>query len=124
MHDSYLHQGSGLHRHAAQSAPRVVTMASHGDRQSELPLLNDLCTAWTALGYSVVVLDATMAESDSFPALQQLLDSSCHTGAADTNHSMWPIFPAALGLGSLCRPAQGLAFCRSAPQPLSPVFRA
>ena len=90
MLDAFLHQGSGLRAHAAQSAPRIVAMASHGDRQSELPLLSDLCTAWTDLGYLVVVLDATVAESDNLPGLQQMLGSSGQTHTADAIQAIWP----------------------------------
>jgi hypothetical protein len=123
MLDAFLHQGSGLRVHAAQSVPRIVAMASHGDRQSELPLLSDLCTAWTDMGYLVVVLDATMAESDNFPGLQQLLGSCGHTHAAEATHAIWPIFPAALGLEHLRLKDEDMAGDRSPLQHLGSVFR-
>jgi len=104
MLEACLTQGAGLHALALrQAAPRVVAMASHGDRPSELPLLCSLCTTWTELGYSVVVLDATMAESASDPGLQQWMDdSACHTGASGQYPMSWPIVPSALGLEQLC----------------------
>jgi hypothetical protein len=123
MLEAYVNQASGLRVHATSSAPRVVAMASHGDRSSELPLLNDLCTAWTALGYAVVVLDATMAESGSDPGLQQLLESCCHAGQAEGNHSTWPILPAALGFEQLCLTEPAMSGSKSALQHLGSVFR-
>jgi len=123
MLDVFLHQGSGLRAHAAQSAPRIVAMASHGDRQSELPLLSDLCTAWTDLGYLVVVLDATVAESDNFPGLRQLLGSGGHTHAADESHAIWPIVPAALGLEHLRLNDVDMAGDKSPLQHLGSVFK-
>lgn len=101
MLESCLTQGTGLHALAAKAMPRMVAMASHGDRQNELPLLCALCTAWTEQGYPVVVLDATAEESDVVPGLQQILESACHTGSSDPSHSLWPILPAMKGLEQL-----------------------
>jgi hypothetical protein len=103
MLETGFHQGAGLQGLAAHTAPRLVAMASHGDRASELPLLWDLCAAWTELGYPVVVLDATHSETPQQPGLQQLLDPQCRTEelpreAADM---AWPIHPAGLGLRQL-----------------------
>jgi hypothetical protein len=123
MLEAYVNQASGLRVHATSSAPRVVVMASHGDRPSELPLLNDLCTAWTALDYAVVVLDATMAESDDFPGFQQLLESSRQAGLADGNHSIWPILPAASGFEHLCQNEAAMAGGEPPLQHLGRVFR-
>jgi hypothetical protein len=83
----------------------MVVLASHDDRPSELPLLCSLCTAWTELGYPVVVLDATQAESEHAPGLRQLLESDGKPTEI-TNHaqSNWPILPAATGLAQLCKP--------------------
>lgn len=125
MLEACLTQGAGLHALAAQPAPRVVAMASHGDRESELPLLCSLCTAWTDLGYPVIVLDATMVESDSNPGLQQLMDdpTTSHSRASAPYHSTWPIFPAALGLEQLCQGTQVAEGGRSRLQPLARLFR-
>jgi hypothetical protein len=98
-------------------------MASHGARHSELPLLCNLCTAWTDLGYSVVVLDATTAESDNEPGLQHLMDPKGHTGARDHYHTTWPIFPAALGLAQLCQTPHEAEGSRSRLQHLGHLFR-
>lgn len=124
MLEACLNQGAGLHALAAQPAPRVVAMASHGDRQSELPLLCSLCTTWTDLGYPVLVLDATMAESDSGPGLQQLMDDpACHTGACGQDQASWPIIPAALGLEQLCLGTPRAGGGKSRLQLLGRLFR-
>lgn len=98
-----LHQGAGLQGLAPQTAPRLVVMASHGDRASELPLLWDLCGAWTELGYPVAVLDATHSESPQQPGLLQLLDPHCRTEdlPCETADMAWSIYPAAQGLRQL-----------------------
>lgn len=103
MLETGFHQGAGLQGLASHTAPRLVAMASHGDRPSELPLLWDLCAAWTELGYPVVVLDATHNETPQQPGLQQLLAPECRSEeppreAADM---AWPIYPAGLGLRQL-----------------------
>jgi hypothetical protein len=124
MLEACLTQGAGLHALTAQPASRVVAMASHGDRPSELPLLCSLCTTWTDLGYSVLVLDATVAESDRSPGLQQLMaDPTNHTGAGGPYQASWPIVPAALGLEQLCLGAQEVDGGGSRLQPLGRLFR-
>lgn len=123
MLEAYVNQASGLRVQATVPAPRIVMMASHGDRPSELPLLNDLCTTWTVLGYAVVVLDATMAETDNDPGLQQLLASSRHAGLAGGNHSVWPILPAASGFEQLCLNEAAMTGGESPLQLLGNVFR-
>ena len=103
MLETGIHQGMGLQGLAPQSAPRLVVMASHGDRDSELPLLWDLCAAWTDLGYTVVVLDATQAEMPHRPGLLQLMDP--RNQAEDMPHDRqdmhWSIYPAAKGMRQL-----------------------
>jgi hypothetical protein len=124
MLEACLTQGAGLHTLAVPPGPRVVAMASHGDRHSELPLLCSLCTTWTELGYPVVVLDATLAESDSGPGLQQLMnDPACHTETCAQLHASWPIVPAALGLQQLCLETRGTGGGASRLQPLGRLFQ-
>lgn len=103
MLETGFHQGAGLQGLASHTAPRLVAMASHGDRASELPLLWDLCAAWTELGYPVVVLDATHSETPQQPGLQQLLDprSRSEELPRETADMAWPIYPAGLGLRQL-----------------------
>lgn len=125
MLEACLTQGAGLHALALrQPAPRVVAMASHGDRPSELPLLCSLCTIWTELGYSVVVLDATMAESAGDPGLRQWMDDpACHASACGQYPASWPIVPSAVGLEQLCLGAQDAGEGRSRLQHLGRLFR-
>jgi hypothetical protein len=104
MLDTDSHQAAGLAALAAEHAPRIVALASHGDRRSELPLLMQLCAAWTALGYPVAVLDAHMRESDAQPGLQQLLTDSDELSHLGQGPEDWPIVPAALGLTALGTP--------------------
>lgn len=104
MLDTDSHQAAGLAAMAASHAPRIVALASHGDRRSELPLLLQLCATWTALDYPVLVLDAHVRETEQAPGLQQLLldsDELSHLGQGPDD---WPIVPAALGLTALGTP--------------------
>jgi hypothetical protein len=93
-------QAAGLASLAVESAPRLVALAGHEDATSELPLLMQLCAAWTSLNYPLVVLDAHVQETDDAPGLLQLLHGD-EASAAEllTGHvNAWPIIPAALGL--------------------------
>lgn len=98
------HQAAGLAAMAAEHAPRIVALASHGDRRSELPLLWQLCAAWTALDYPLVVLDGHVRETDRQPGLQQLLTDSDEPAPLGQAGADWPIVPAALGLTALGTP--------------------
>ena len=73
MLDTALHQAAGLSVLGADNTPRIAAVVSHGEPGSEQVLLWQLCLAWVALGYQVVVLDATQQESESCPGLLQLL---------------------------------------------------
>jgi hypothetical protein len=102
-------QGAGLQGLAAQTVPRLAVMASHDDRPSELPLLWNLCAAWSELGYTVVVLDATQTESQASPGLLQLLDPATRAEDMPRDDDLtmaWSIYPAAAGLRALCANAQ------------------
>ena len=108
MLDACVTQGAGLQGLSTQASPRLVVMASHDDRPSELPLLWSLCSAWSELGYFAVVLDATQSESANNPGLQQLLAPSSRP--EDMPHeamdTVWSIYPAAIGLHQLCAASQ------------------
>jgi hypothetical protein len=110
MHDMPLNQAVGLLGLAAPEVPQLLAVVAHGDARSEQPLLWQLSSALTELGYGVTVLDATMAESDHNPGLQQLLDYQFGHGTAESDGPSWNVLPAALGLQSLCalgaKPAQ------------------
>lgn len=109
MLDACVTQGAGLQGLSTQAAPRLVVMASHDDRPSELPLLWSLCAAWSDLGYPVVVLDATQVESPANPGLQQLIAprSRPEDMPHDAMDTAWSIYPAATGLRQLCAASQG-----------------
>jgi len=101
MLDAGRHQGFSLRSMALEALPQVVAMASHGDQQGELPLLWDLCSTYTGLGYQVAVVDATTAESEDNPGLAQLLDHAYWPAGDGCDHPAWPVLPAALGLKRL-----------------------
>ncbi len=104
MLDTDTHQAAGLGAFAADCVPRIVALASHGDRRSELPLLWQLCSAWSALDYPLVVLDAHVRETAQQPGLQQLLLDSDEPARVVRGDGDWPIVPAALGLTALGTP--------------------
>ena len=101
MLDTSLHQTTGLHELFIQPAQHVIVMASNGDWNGELPLLWNLCSAWSSMGYTLAVLDATTTESDNNPGLQQLMDNMQIPAGDAQAHVNWAIFPAALGLAQL-----------------------
>lgn len=102
MHDIE-NQAAGLAGLAVESSPRIVALAGHEDAQSELPLLMQLCAAWTNLDYPLVVLDAHVQETDDAPGLLQLLrgDEDFSASLLTNAAAAWPIVPAALGLEQL-----------------------
>lgn len=104
LDSSPLHQAAGLAALAAEQTPRIVALASHGDARSELPLLWQLCAAWTALDYPLVVLDGHVRETERQSGLQQLLTDSEAPPPLGQAGSEWPIVPAALGLTALGTP--------------------
>lgn len=108
MPDLPLNQAAGLLGLARPAGAQLLAMVSHGDDKSELPLLWRICCAMTELGYAVTVLDATKAETDTNPGLQQLLDYRFGYGvsgfdALQTEATDWTIVPSAQGVQSLCQ---------------------
>ncbi|RFO95041.1 hypothetical protein DIC66_20485 [Rhodoferax lacus] len=104
MHDVPLNQAVGLLGLAAPLAPQLLAVVSHGDARTEQPLLWQLSSALSELGYSVTVLDATMSETVNNPGLQQLLDYQFGHSALEDDGPAWNVLPAAMGLQSLCAP--------------------
>lgn len=96
-------QAAGLAALAVESSPRIVALAGHEDARSELPLLMQLCAAWTNLDYPLVVLDAHVTETDQVPGLSQLLrgDEDFSAAVLSNSATAWPIVPAAQGLEQL-----------------------
>jgi len=100
------HQAAGLVALtplAAHRLPRLGALTAHGDSVSELPLLWQLCTTWTALDYPIVVLDACARESEATPGLLQLLQGEQECADLVHGPARWPVLPAARGLAWLCR---------------------
>jgi hypothetical protein len=96
------HQAAGLLTLARSHAPKLMAMVSHGDEQSELPLLWRLCSSLVDFGYAVTVLDATTRESENNPGLEQLLEYTYWPGETHHETPEWTVMPAAMGLQSLC----------------------
>lgn len=112
MHDLPLNQAVGLLGLAATPAAQLLAVVAHGDARTEQPLLWQLSSTLCELGYSVSVLDATVAETPDNPGLLQLLDYAFGSTAADADGPAWNVLPAALGLQALCalqaKPAHSL----------------
>ena len=106
MHETPQHPAMGLGSLARAHSARLVAMVSHGDEETELPLLWRLCLTWVKLGYPVTVLDAGIVESADRPGLAQLLDCPYSTSSGNQDATAWSVLPAATGLHSL-RPAAG-----------------
>jgi hypothetical protein len=102
MLDTYFNQATGLTGISLQAKQHVIAIASHGDWDSEMPLLWNLCSAWSGMSYPIVILDATALESDDNPGLQQLLGRSRRSVTEAHNPSNWTILPSARGLEQLC----------------------
>lgn len=96
-----LNQAAGLHALAGPSGAQLITLVSHGDHKTELPILWQMCSALTGMGYSVAVLDGTQAETTLHPGLLELLDYRFGFAADDTDAAGWTTIPSALGLQNL-----------------------
>jgi len=107
MLESCLDQGAGLRLQMPQSAPRLAALVGHGDTDTELPLLWQLCDAMRALGYRVAVLDVSADEDFESPGLRGLLDGSLSTDDDDLDIAghmpsyNLAVFPARRGLAGL-----------------------
>lgn len=101
MLEFQVHQASGLQALSALHGPQLVAMVSHGDEQSDMPVLWKLCSAYLELGYSVTVLDATKQESGAEPGLARLLEDGFWPGGHNRPEAAWQILPAARGLQDL-----------------------
>ncbi len=101
MLDHLSNQASGLIGLGCQPSPRLVAMVSHGDERAELPLLWQLCLSLVNFGYSVTVLDATTAESDTNPGLEQLLENALWSDGSKCDTPAWTVLPCANGIQTL-----------------------
>ncbi len=97
-----LDQGAGLRMISQQLAPRLITLASHGDKAGELPFLWSLCSTLSNLGYPLVVLDVTTRETPQSPGLQGWLEDNYSLSEQDASMEAWPVFPSSQGFSRLC----------------------
>lgn len=102
MHDHPTNQAAGLLELAMAPSPKLMAMVSHGDEQSELPLLWRLCSSLVDFGYTVTVLDATTCESQANPGLEHLLDYAYWPSTRSTDIPEWNIIASGMGLQTLC----------------------
>jgi hypothetical protein len=100
-------QGEGLRQTAAGDGPQLLCVVQHGDREAELGVMWQICTAIHRLGYPLGMLDATERENGDNPGLHGLLNHGYRPQTA--GNPAWPIFPAARGLRQLTRPWAGHA---------------
>jgi hypothetical protein len=101
MLDTFVNQAAGLQGLADPAAPRLILIASHGQQQGELPLLWSLCSAWEALGLSVLVLDGLACETPQNPGLLQLLDDPHSRFDHADSPLSWTVVSAQQGLSRL-----------------------
>lgn len=99
-------QGAGLRKMAGQFAPRVIALASHGDPLGELPFLWRLCDSLSHLGYSLMVLDETTAETPGNPGLQDCIYQGLLPPPWIDTSGAWSVLPSKLGFSQLGRPGQ------------------
>lgn len=102
MLNHFSNQAAGLLGLRCQPGPRMIAVVAHGDEQSELPLLWQLCLALVSLGYAVTVLDATTDESDNNPGLDQILDATHWREEDHQDAAAWTVLPAGKGVQTLC----------------------
>ena len=104
MLDTSLNQGAGLHSIPCPALARVIAVASHGDSQSELPLLWNLCIALASMSTGpLAVLDGTTPESIEHPGLSHFLEDGHKPYESRCGQPAWDVIPAARGLEKLCQ---------------------
>lgn len=114
MHESTVNQAAGLLRLSRPSAPRMIAMVSHGDTQSELPLLWRLCWTLSDMGYPVTVLDATTFETDANPGLAHRLGDAYWHGSTPTDVPAWNIIASGRAVQSMCGAPSAQSHCHDA----------
>ncbi len=123
MPEIAFHQGAGLHRAAPPAGPRLLAVLSqNNDVATEL--LWQVCAQLQCLGYPLVVLDCTSAESHAAPGLAHLLaqtrwnDGALPAMAAADSASL-AVLPALHGLAALA--SNALDGQNPAHHPLQPL---
>jgi hypothetical protein len=105
MLDLCIDQGAGLRQIGMNSSTRVIAVTSHGDHESELPLLWSLCSSLVETGLRVTVLDGTVDEPTDEAGLAGILDAQHWQINIKASHCSWSVLPAAIGLQRICRTA-------------------
>ena len=108
MHDTTLHQASGLAGYLRHPNCRMVAMVNYGPERAELPLLWRLCLTWVELGYPVTVLDACSQESFDNPGLEQMLEAPLFQKFGMSDENVWRVIPSALGFSRMIDAGQSL----------------
>lgn len=101
MADYANHQATGLLELMQLHSAHLMAMVSHGDEQTELPLLWRICAALSDFGYPVTVLDGTTYENASNPGLSHMLSQEYWPDRRSWSDSSWAVIPAASGLRDL-----------------------
>lgn len=126
MLSTNLHQGSSLHSHTPEAQLQLIAVASDDTGGHTLETLWQVCSHLQRLGYPVIVLDGTAAESEEAPGLQDLLahapwgDSAFALPGAGADAASLAVLPAAHGLHAL---AYHAAYLPQPVQALQPLFR-
>lgn len=95
-------QAFGLMDAGGGRAARMLAVVCHGDAQTELPTLWQICNALALRHYNVTVLDGTKNETEENPGLAQVLElRHWHQMRADSAAPTWQVLPARLGLQTL-----------------------
>jgi hypothetical protein len=102
MLDLCIDQGVGLRHIGMNASTRVIAVTSHGDHESEMPLLWNLCSALVELGFGVTVLDGTINEPTDETGLAEILDTQYWQTDVKACHDTWSVLPAAIGLRKIC----------------------
>ena len=124
MLDTSADQGESLRRIAPQAAWSVIAMVTRGDTATELPLLWHICTALQSFSLRITVLDATSAETEDNPGLQNLLDHAHWLEDAAPDAPPCHVVPAREGLSRLAlQTRQNSAMSHPPLQSLSHLFR-
>ena len=128
MPELAIHQGASLHRNLAPIGPQLLAVLSQNNVRAT-HVLWQVCAQLQGLGYPLVVLDGTSAESESAPGLAHLLSqSSWSDGArpalAPTEADSLAVLPALHGLAALAREVLNPQQPSHHPlQPLQALFR-
>jgi hypothetical protein len=101
MLEQVFDQGAGLRKMAGQFAPRILALASHGDPLGELPFLWRLCDSLSYLGYSLMVLDETTAETPGNPGLQDCIHQGLLPPPWVDTTGAWSVLPSKMGFSQL-----------------------